>query len=255
MFTDEEQIKIKYLCEEIPELNHIIRRYKEECQYILSSVSHELRNPITLIHSTVQLMESRNPIVKQIPYWSQLKDDINTTILLLNDYSEYNHSEKINWSTINLYQLLLDVKSSFEPTCNTNDISLSIDISEKSQEYIASYSCDPVKITQVLSNIIRNAVEAIDNQGCITIDVNANPARLCENINGTTYMTIAISNNGSKIDEDELPNIFEPFVTYKTYGTGLGLAIANRIIIAHGGNIQVYSEEDLTSFIISLPLI
>lgn len=255
MFTDEEQFKIKYLCEEVPELSHIIRRYKEESQYILTSVSHELRNPITLIHSTVQLMERRNPSVAQIPYWSQLKDDINTTISLLNEYSDFNHSENVHWSTIDLYQLIHDVKCSFMTTCNDKDIKLTLDISDISKEHIASYSCDPVKIKQVLSNIIRNAIEAIDDNGLINIDVNANPARLCQNINGTTYMTITISNNGRKIDEDELPNIFEPFITYKTYGTGLGLAISNRIINSHGGRIQAYSEEDLTSFIISLPLL
>lgn len=255
MFTDEEQFKIKYLCEEVPELNYILRRYKEESQYILTSVSHELRNPITLIHSTVQLMERRNPEVTQLPYWSQLKDDINTTILLLNDYSEFNHSENIHWSTVNLHQLINDVKNSFEPTCIDKNISLSLDISDKSKEYIKEYSCDTVKIKQVLSNIIRNAIESIDNSGLITIDVNANPARLCKNINGTTYMTITISNNGKKIDEDELPNIFKPFITYKPNGTGLGLAISHRVIQSHGGSIQAYSEEDLTSFIISLPLL
>lgn len=126
IFTDEEQFKIKYLCEEVPELSHIIRRYKEESQYILTSVSHELRNPITLIHSTVQLMERRNPSVAQIPYWSQLKDDINTTISLLNEYSDFNHSENVHWSTIDLYQLIHDVKCSFMTTCNDKDIKLMV---------------------------------------------------------------------------------------------------------------------------------
>jgi len=255
MFTDEEQFKIDSLCREIPELSHIIRRFKEESQYMLSSVSHELRNPITLIHSTVQLMESRNPEIANIKYWSQLKKDINDTISLLEEYSNYNHSEEIRLSSVDLFALINDLKDSFELYNQSKDIQIYLDASEISRNNIASYSCDRVKIKQVFSNILRNAVEAIAEKGFIHIDINADPALLCKNIDGNTYMIITISNNGRKIDEDELPNIFEPFTTYKAGGTGLGLSIASRVISSHGGSIQAFSDDDMTSFRIMLPIL
>lgn len=254
MFTDEELYKIESLCQEHPEFQHIIRRFREESQYMLSSISHELRNPITLIHSTVQLMEKKNPEIVQIPYWSQLKNDINYTISLLEEYSNYNHSEEIRLSTVDLYDLIKNIKDECNVMNADKNVKLYLEASQISRKNIRSYSCDVIKLKQVFVNIIKNAFEAIDEKGFIHIDINADPARLCKNIDGNIYMLITISNNGKKIPEDELPGIFEPFVTYKSGGTGLGLAIADRVITSHGGSIQVLSDDDITSFNIMLPL-
>lgn len=254
MFTDEELLKIDLLCKESPEFGLIIRRFKEESKYMLSSVAHELRNPITLIHSTVQLMEARNPEVLNIKYWSELKNDINDTISLLGEYSSYNHSEDIHLSTVDLYELVKELKESFELLTRNQNIKITLDISDISKSNISSYPCDYIKMKQVFSNILRNATEAIDSDGHIHISVNANPDMLCKNIDGNTYMVITISNNGKKIEEEELPNIFNPFVTYKSGGTGLGLAIANKVIFSHLGSIQAYSDDEITSFHIMLPL-
>lgn len=255
MFTDEELYKIESLCREHPEFRHIMRRYKEESRYMLSSISHELRNPITLIHSTVQLMEKKNPEITQIPYWSQLRNDINYTISILDEYTSYNHSEEIRLTNVDLYKLIDDIKDTCALISNEKIIKIFINASDISRKNIKSYSCDEVKIKQVFINIIKNAIEAISKKGFIHIEINADPSLLCKNIDGNTYMLITISNNGKKIEEDELPNIFEPFITYKAGGTGLGLAIANRVISSHGGSIQAFSNDDITSFHIMLPLL
>lgn len=255
MFTDEELYRIESLCREHPELNHIIRRFKEENQYMLSCISHELRNPITLIHSTVQLMEQRNPNVAQIPYWAQLKNDINYTISLLEEYTTYNHSDNIRFSNVNLYEMLNDIKNNYKLMNSNKNIKIYMDASKTSKNNIKAYACDSIKMQQVFSNIIKNAIEAIKDKGFVHIEINADPAFLCKNIDGNTYFLIVISNNGKKIDEEEIPTIFEPFVTYKAGGTGLGLAIANRVITSHGGNIQAFSDDHITSFHIMLPLL
>lgn len=255
MFTDEELYRIESLCREHPELSHIIRRFKEESHYMLSSISHELRNPITLIHSTVQLIEKKNPEVVKIPYWSQLRTDINYTISLLEEYTSYNHSEDVRLSTVDLFELMNDIKDNFDVFNNNKNINIYLDASETSRNHIKDYTCDVVKMKQVFINIIKNAVEAIEDKGFIHIDINADPALLCKNIDGNTYMLIVISNNGKKIDEDELPTIFEPFITYKSGGTGLGLAISNKVITSHGGRIQAFSDDEITSFHINLPIL
>lgn len=255
MFTDEELYKIESLCQEHPELRHIIRRFKEESQYMLSSVSHELRNPITLIHSTVQLMEKKNPEIAQIPYWHQLRNDIDYTISLLEEYSNYNHSEEVRLSIVDLYNLINNIKDDCQVMNVDKNVTICLEASKISKANIRCYSCDSVKMKQVFVNIIKNGFEAIDKKGFIHIDINADPAKLCKNIDGNVYMLITISNNGKRIPEEELPSIFEPFVTYKAGGTGLGLAIANRVITSHGGTIQVFSDDNITSFNITLPLL
>lgn len=255
MFTELEQLEINALRDENSKFAHILDRYNEEQEYMLSSITHELRNPMTLIYSTVQLMESRNPEVKEIHYWNQIKEDIHDTILLLQDFSLYNHSDDINTSEVNLFKLFQELAKSFEATTTSNDINIILEASNVSMKNIEKYICDYIKLKQAFTNILKNAIEAISKHGTIHIDINAETSKLCKHINGNTYMIISITNNGPRILEDELYTMFKPFVTFKPFGSGIGLPISYKIITNHGGTIHVTSDDELTCFEISLPLI
>jgi len=115
---------------------------------------------------------------------------------------------------------------------------------------------DLVKIKMLILNILINAKEAIleerklhfpDNHyhGKIEITVGANSVN--ENL-----FDVAISNNGARILEEDLPKIFNPFFTTKKGGEGIGLAVSKRIIIAHKGKISIECEP-MTKFTITLP--
>jgi two-component system sensor histidine kinase PilS (NtrC family) len=100
-------------------------------------------------------------------------------------------------------------------------------------------------LTQVLWNIARNGVEAMQGQGRLSLNVGRR--------NGEVLITVA--DTGPGIPPDERRRIFQPFVSKKPGGTGLGLAIAQRIVTAHGGRIDLESAPDHGSrFTISLPV-
>ena len=102
-------------------------------------------------------------------------------------------------------------------------------------------------LNQVWTNIIDNAVDAMDEHGTITIRTYRSDERL----------VVAISDSGSGISEQDLTRIFEPFFTTKPQGsgTGLGLDTAWRIVTEeHGGMIEVESEPGRTAFLVQLPL-
>jgi len=92
---------------------------------------------------------------------------------------------------------------------------------------------DPVSIRQVLHNLIKNALEAIGDKGLIEISLR----RVQKN--NTDFIEIALYDDGPGIKEDQIEQIFEPYVTTKARGTGLGLAIVKKIIEEHGGAIWV----------------
>jgi signal transduction histidine kinase len=105
---------------------------------------------------------------------------------------------------------------------------------------------DPEKIKQGLLNIVRNALEAMQEGGTIHV------------ITGSTgeYALLEISDNGPGIREEDLSQIFEPFFTCKGAGTGLGLSITQRIIEEHNGHIRVESTPEAeTRFTIELPIL
>ncbi len=107
---------------------------------------------------------------------------------------------------------------------------------------------DPEKIRQVLLNLVINAVQAMEEEGTITVTCS-NPETDSE------YALISVSDTGSGIPKESLDTIFNPFHTTKENGTGLGLAIVKKLIDFHNGAISVTSTIDEgTTFEIYLPL-
>lgn len=244
MFTKEEHQKLNELISSNEDFAYFINQYSKECKLLTSQISHEMRNPLTLIKSTVQLIESSHPEVKDFKFWDQLVDDINGLESLLTELSIYNNSEAINIQKQNFLLLLKSLLSTFRPLAEQNGIKLSLSIEEDEIPYFINYPLDQLKIKQVFTNLIRNAFEATREGNYIKVECKVSKP----------YLMIAVHNNGKIIPADELPTIFTPSVTYKTGGSGLGLAISSKIIAAHGGTIDAISTEEKTSFIIQLPL-
>jgi signal transduction histidine kinase/HAMP domain-containing protein len=106
--------------------------------------------------------------------------------------------------------------------------------------------CYPDQLNQVWTNLIHNALQAMDNKGTLTLDVFQESNRV----------KVAVTDSGKGIPEEVMSKIFEPFFTTKPpgEGTGLGLDIVRKIIEKHRGKIEVASVPGKTTFTISLPV-
>ena len=121
------------------------------------------------------------------------------------------------------------------------------------EENLAEVIGDPIEIQQVLTNLIQNAVEAMEKEGTLSISAR----------NGTLSfdkkrpaVIIKVQDSGAGIPPDQQKNIFNPFFTTKHTGTGLGLAISHRIISRHGGLISFESTLEVgTTFTVELPAV
>jgi signal transduction histidine kinase len=97
---------------------------------------------------------------------------------------------------------------------------------------LPSIDVDPVRIREILLNLLSNAIRHTPPEGTVSIDAEMQPKR----------MIIRVSDTGSGIPADELPRIFERFHKGRdSHGSGLGLAIARTLVLAHGGDIHVES--------------
>jgi len=245
MYTKEEQEKLTELINSNEDFAYFINKCNADCKLLTSQISHEIRNPLTLIKSTLQLIECAHPETKEFKYWTQLTEDINGIETLLTELCLYNNSEIVTVHNQNFLHLLKSVLSSFRPLAEESSIDLSLTITEDEIPYYSNYPLDQIKFKQVFTNLIRNAFEATKSGDYINVECKVLPS---------SHLLIAIHDNGKMIPSDELPTIFKPFVTYKPGGSGLGLAISSNIIAAHNGTIEVTSSEEKTSFIIQLPL-
>jgi len=107
-------------------------------------------------------------------------------------------------------------------------------------------AADRDRITQVLLNLVLNAIQAMPGGGTLTLGADVSRGAL----------TLDVSDTGGGIAPEILPRLFEPYVTTKVKGLGLGLAIARRIVEAHGGTIEAGNRPERGSrFRVTLPLV
>lgn len=221
----------------------IISQLFKNHQRILSSVTHEIRNPLTLISSSLQLMEVQHPEVKTFRGWEQLIEDVDFIRLLLNELSSFNNGHSLHYSVFSMESLLKNISLSFAMATELEQPE--IEFTSCIPSSIGNFSGDEMKLKEVFLNLLRNAKEAVGNAGTIRLSAARQEH----------WINIQIQDSGCGIPQEQLQRIFEPFVTYKPNGTGLGLAISKKIVEAHHGTITVTSEVGKGSiFFLQLPI-
>ncbi len=218
-----------------------IKKMQQDFQFTLSKVSHEIRNPVTLINSFLQLMATKYPQVEEFDYWEDIQENMMFLIDLLNELSTYNNAFRLNKEDMDLNQFLKSVAASVRPTMKYLDIELSYN----GRENLPTIQADATKLRETILNIIRNASEAIPDKGHISMELTRQNQEI----------QIIISDDGPGIPKEYLSTLFDPFVTHKKEGTGLGLAISKQVMEAHGGGIQVSSVPGQgATFLLTLPI-
>jgi signal transduction histidine kinase len=141
----------------------------------------------------------------------------------MRDVLRFAHEQPIRLATVPIASLLDALASSLRAEFPTIDLSIELD------ETFASVPGDVEQLQVALSNVLRNAAQAMDGSGRVRLTAQAH-GRLC---------TIQVHDDGAGLPLQMQGRLFEPFVTTKSRGTGLGLAITRRIIEAHRGRITI----------------
>lgn len=215
---------------------------KKDFQLILSKFSHELRNPLTLLYSELQMMASSHPEITSYREWENVLENIDYMQQLLNELSSYQNAGRISPVETDLTAWLNTIIHSFRPALDYLGISLETDI----PAMLPRLFLDQTKMRQAFLNLLQNAQESIRHpDGMIRLSVSASADEIC----------ISITDNGCGMTTSQLNDIFHPFVTYRPGGTGIGLAVTRQIIQAHQGSLSVKSTPGKGScFSVRLPL-
>jgi len=113
---------------------------------------------------------------------------------------------------------------------------------------------DALQLQQVFYNLVRNAVQAMEQGGVLTVSSSIERDTNNE-IRDTKYVAVSIKDTGEGISPENLKKIFEPLFSTKTKGTGLGLSVVASLVEGHGGKIGVESEVGKGSiFTVKLPV-
>ncbi|MEH7380612.1 ATP-binding protein [Bacillus sp. JJ1533] len=232
----------------IENLNQQIRIQKElrrsEKMNVISqlaaSVAHEVRNPLTTVNGFLQLISRDDNITeKQRNYIDITLSELNRAQSIINDYLSLAKPNNSSTQLINISEEL--TKTVELMTSYTNIQNIEVETSIENQLFING---NKDEIKQVLINIIKNAIEAIGNDGLLKIGALSNEHDII----------IKITDNGPGMTKEQLSKIGTPFYSTKDKGTGVGLTICFQIIEQLKGSIEVESSVGKgTSFIIKLP--
>ena len=223
----------------------------------LANMSHEIRTPLSGIIGFTKILLRGNITEKQKEQLTTIKISSDILLVVINDILDLAKIEAgqmiLEETELNVRNLTNSILSTFELRLQEKEQILSTHYDDKIPEWALG---DPVRINQILLNLIGNAIKFTNKGGFINVYVN-----LLKQDKNTVILEIIISDTGIGILEDKIENLFEPFMqtnlnTSRIYGgSGLGLSIVKQLIDLMKGTITVKSQLHIGStFTLNIPL-
>lgn len=215
-------------------------------------LAHEIKNPLTPIQLSAERIRRRY-LSNMKEMEAEVLDRATHTIVaqveamrdMVNAFSEYARTPEINISYFELNQLIREVAYLYREQDGLPTVELNLD------EALGEVQADQVRIRQLLHNLIRNAIEAMDGQNNGKLSIST---RL-ERVGSKEIAEIKVSDNGPGIDAATMEHLFDPYVTTKRKGTGLGLAIVKKLVEEHGGTVIAENlDESGACIMVRLPV-
>ena len=234
------QDEIGYLSASLNYMSTQLKDMEDYQKKFIANVSHDFRSPLTSIKGYLEAMSDGTiPVEMQARYFKILLfeterlTDLTSDLLTLNEFDTKNLL--LDYTTFDIHEVIKNTATSFEGTCKQKHISIELLLASK----ILNVSADKGKITQVLYNLLDNAIKFSSYDSEITIETTERNGKIL----------ISVKDHGIGIPKKSITKIWDRF--YKSdlsrgkdkKGTGLGLAIVKEIIQAHNENINVISTE------------
>jgi two-component system, sporulation sensor kinase E len=195
---------------------------------LAAGVAHEIRNPLTTLRGFLQLQRENNHLSPQ--HNEIMLSELDRINLIVSEFLILAKPQAVQFQVRSIRNILNDVISLLSSQAHLFGIEFKFEF--EPEDYKAH--CEENQLKQVFINIIKNAIEAMEDGGIITIEL----FRL-----SWEEIGITISDQGIGIPSDILPKLGEPFFTSKENGTGLGLMISQGIIEGHKGMMEIFSKE------------
>lgn len=243
---------------DLRKLNQELIKTEQAKEEFMSMVSHELKTPLSPMKLYTQMLLSSTKSFgdlngKQSKAVNVILNNIMKLEVLISDILDVYKLDigrlRINKADVDIEKLVNQVITEFKPVADEHKIALQKDI-----RTLGSVKCDPQRINQVISNLVKNSLDFVPKEGGrITV-------RAEEDSTDPQKVLFTVEDNGTGIPDDKIDNLFKKFyqidtkLTRKHGGTGLGLAISRGLVEAHGGEMWVdkgYTKGASFKFILS----
>ena len=204
-------------------------------------LAHEIKNPLTPIQLSAERMRR-----KYLPTLNaddaQVLDRATHTIVqqveamkeMVNAFSDYARAPDIDVNRFSIEKLVFEVVDLYR--AQESDIKIVVNTASD----LPQIDADVGRVRQILHNLMRNAIEALEHtpNGHIQVSIDA------AEIHGIDVIELCVADNGPGFQSDSVSQIFDPYVTTKPKGTGLGLAIVKKLVEEHAGTIDAENQDE-----------
>ncbi len=206
---------------------------------MVAGVSHEIKNPLGIIQSTSELLNSMpNSDETQKRLSAVITEESIRLNRIVTEFLDFARPHELNANEFDLKELINKNIEFLKPEFDKKGITVESALGNR--KYVIEADRD--LLHRVLMNLIINAIQATPESGKIIVDVKEEKG----------IYNIRISDTGTGISEENITKIFNPFFTTKEKGSGLGLPIVRKIIEGHGGAIDIESSKEGTSVTLKL---
>lgn len=228
----------------IEELTHeLLEIEKKSYENIIRMMAHEVNNSVGAVSSTLNVISDilrqndNNELSDVLPAVDASFDRCRHLGYFISNFAEVVKIPEPSLAETDLNELARSVDALTRLECKHRNIGLKLDLTEDNN----IIRLDGIQFEQVLVNVIKNAYEAIGENGEIRIVTRSNP------------LSIQIANNGPGIPDDVKQKLFTPFFTTKSSGQGIGLMFVREVLINHNCKFDLKSENGWTRFDIYFP--
>lgn len=214
---------------------------------LLKRLAHEIRNPLSSLGVHFQLLredlEQLAPAMRTqlAPRLGIIHGELHRLESVVERFLKLSSPSALELTPVNVRELVTHVCDLVQPEAATRQVEVVADV----KPGLPVIEADSVRLTQVLLNLVINAIQAVDGRGCVT--VQAEPFG--------DQLLLSVRDTGPGIPPDKLGDIFDPYFTTKDNGNGLGLWIAHQIAMAHGGDLCAENvPEGGALFTLTLPV-
>ncbi len=260
IMTQQREEVYKYITHLFSLLEKKGKEIKEEAEaksQFLSTMSHEIRTPLNGILGFTKLLKEMDTTEDQKEFISLIESSSNNLISIVNDVLDLSkmNAEKMEIESIpfHLFETIDLTVASFAQMADQKDIEFGVLVDPTLSPYVIG---DPTKLSQILTNLIGNAIKFTDAYGKINLFVEG-----VSSDKDHTGLKFSVSDNGIGLSEAQQKTIFEAYgqatagTSRKYGGTGLGLTISRKMVQLMGGELEVQSKENEgTTFFFTLPL-
>ena len=208
-----------------------------------AGIAHEIRNPLSSIKMSLQILEKRiKPEGNDLKRFKIAQKEVEHLEELVNNVLVFAKPMEPKIESVDLTKVLEQAVALSEQIIHDKKIEVTLETRDA-----PAVNVDVAMITDAFVNVIRNAVEAMEEGGHIHIYARSIGSR-------PPSVLVVVEDDGCGIDDADMPHLYNPFFTKKKYGTGLGLSQVLKIVEVHQGKLEIISEKGKgTKVCVTLP--